>query len=538
MKRMVDFLAPLGLALIVGSRIADMYGKLPGRSDAWLLGGAALILAQILLRWEDLAGLVGRRQMRYGANTFVLILVVLGILGAANYLVNRHTKRWDLTQGQRYSLSDQTKKVVQALKEDVRIWYFQRAGQMERAQDRLSDYQALSPHFKVEFIDPIVKPAKAREHEVTTLPALVLERGTKREKIGNDSEQDITNALIKVTREAKKTVCFAEGEGERDIEDSTDKGYSAAKAALAKTQYETQKVLLMREGKVPESCSVLVVAGPEKDLLPSAVEPIRNFIKAGGKALVLEEPEIEGASFPNLTALLKEWNIEAGKDVVLDVSLQSQLAGTGAMTPLAARYPYHEITKDFRLATAFHTARSMQAGSKNADGVVAQNLVETSPASWAESDLKLKEPIEMNQGKDRQGPIALGAVATVRVPEPAPPPSPSASPSPAGAVGAAKKEEKKEEEEKKTPEGRVVAVGDVDFASNTFLGFPGNQDFFLNAVAWLAQDVDLISIRPREPDDQRMFLTETQRKATTYTALLGLPGAFVVLGVAAWWRRR
>src|SRR5262249_50208519 len=149
---------------------------------------------------------------------------------------------------------------------------------------------------------------------------------------------------------------------------------------------------------------------------------------------------------------------------------------------------------------AFNEARSMSTGTGTVEGVSAQDLVKTSPASWAESDLTLKAPVQFDEGKDRKGPIALAAEATVTVkeePSPAPcaSPAPGASPSPSPESGPRK-------------EARVVAVGASDFASTALLGFRpiGNRDFFLNAVAWLAQDGDLISIRPKEPEDQRLVL--------------------------------
>ncbi len=538
--RAVDFLAPLGFLVIVGAEAWQRAGKaLPGKPDYYLIAGAALILTHLLLRFEDITRRVGRRQMKYGANTTVLVLVVLGSLGLVNYLVVRHTMRWDLTKNERYSLSDQTKKILQGLKQDVTVWYFQRstAPDLAAGQDHLKTFEAASPRIKVQYVDPLQNPARAQEYDARgPWPVLVVERGAKREKLSNDSEQDLTNALIKVTRDARKTVCFAEGEGERDIDDTGDRGFSAVKAALGKSQYETQKVLLVREGKVPASCTVMVVAGPERDLLPQVADAVRAYVKQGGKALVLAEPEMK-IQTPNLDALLKEWNLVAGRDVVVDVSGMGQLFGTGPITPIVAEYPYHEITKDFRVMTAFHTARSLEAGKGTVEGVTAQNLLETSPASWAETDLTLKEPIEMNDGKDRNGPVPLGAVAIVRAepasPSPAPgtpspaPPSPAASPGPEGAS-----------DEKKPAEGRVTAIGDADFASNQLLAFQGNQDFLLNVVAWLAQDADLISIRPKEPDDQRMYLTRQQQQNVSWLALVVLPGLFVVLGIASWWRRR
>ena len=85
----------------------------------------------------------------------------------------------------------------------------------------------------------------------------------------------------------------------------------------------------------------------------------------------------------------------------------------------------------------------------------------------------------------------------------------------------------------------MIAVGDSDFASNQLLDAPlGNRDLFLNMVAWLAEDPDLISVRPKEPDDQRLLLTGVQRQTVLLLALVGLPGFFVALGVWNWWSRR
>jgi len=523
LKKLLDFLAPLGFLIVVVALAWERAGKtLAGGFRPWLIGGAALVLVHLLLRWEDVAGRLGRRQIKYGSNTLLIVLVVLAILGALNYLVVRNAKRWDLTKNQRYSLSDQTKKVVSGLKQDVKITYFQRGRDMARGQDRLKEYQALSDKLKVEYVDPVVSPAKAQLADVRgPWPILIVERGDKKERISSDSEQDLTNALIKITREGKKTVCLATGEGERSAGDSGDRGFSGAKAALTKSQYDVKDVLLLREKKVPTECTVILVAGPEKDLLPEVVEAIRAFVKDGGKALLMVEPELKDA-YPNLDALAKEWNVELGKDVIVDVSGMGQLFGAGELTPIAAEYPYHEITRNFKLMTLFHMARSAQAGKGTVEGVTAQDLVQTSPQSWAETDMKLSGRIVFDEKGDRKGPVTLGTAVVFRKPAPVPSPSPS--------PGA--------EEPPKPREGRAAVFGDSDWASNSLLGFQGNQDFFLNVVAWLAEDADLISIRPKEPDDQRLFLTGSQQNNVALLALVVLPGIFVGLGVWSWWRRR
>jgi len=526
LKRLVDLLAPLGLLLAVGAVAWARWGKtLPGGLRPYLIAALALVLLHLILRWEDVARGLGRRQLKYGTNTALLVLAVLGILGAANYLVVRHPKRFDLTKDQRYSLSDQTRKVVAGLKDDVKITYFQRQRDMARGQDRLKEYQALSPRIKVEFVDPVQSPTKAQAYDVRgPWPIIVVEKADKRERVSNDGEQDITNALLKVTREGKKTVCLLEGEGERSGEESGDRGFSGAKASLTKSLYDVKSVFLMREKAVPADCTILVVGGPDKDLLPETTGAIRDFVKAGGKAFVMVEPELK-EPYPNLVALLKDWNIEAGQDVVVDVSGMGQIFGFSELAPLAMEYPWHPITKDFRLPTLYGGARSVAAGKGTVEGVSGQDLVKTSAQSWAESDLTLKDPIKFDEGKDRMGPISLAAVATVKGPTPAPTPTPSPAPSPAP-------------EEPKAREGRVVAVGDADFASNSLLGFQGNQDFFLNVVAWLAEDADLISIRPKEPENQALFLSRQVQQNVAWIALVLLPGLFVILGVVSWWRRR
>jgi gliding motility-associatede transport system auxiliary component len=547
-RRAVDFLSPLGLLVIVGVQWWQRAGKtLPGKEQYYLAAGLALVFLHVALRWDDIVRSVGQRQMRYGGNTLVLVAVVGAILFGINYLVYRHDKQWDLTKGKRYSLSDQAKKVLGGLDEDVTVWYFQRAAQMREAEERMGLFTRASPRLKVQYVDPVANPARAQEFDARgPYPLLVVERGTRRERASNDSEQDVVNAIVKVTRDKTKTVCFVEGEGERAVADSGDRGYSAAKAALEKSQYQTQTVVLAREPAVPATCTAIVVAGPERDLLPHEIDALRRFVSAGGKALVMVDPPVK-QDVPNLTALLKEWKLEAGKDVIVDVSPMGQVFGTGPLTPIAMQYPYHEITRDFRLMTAFHTARSLKAVTEGGTaGVTAQNLVETAPASWAETDLALKEPIEMDEGKDTRGPVSLGAVATVPATAPLPVASPSpsaapavvASPSPAAASPSPSPSASPSEEPAAPREGRVVAFGDADFASNQLLSFGGNEDFFLNAVAWLAEDADLISIRPREPEDQRMFLSVGQQQTIWLVSRWLIPLAFVLAGIVSWWRRR
>jgi ABC-type uncharacterized transport system involved in gliding motility auxiliary subunit len=201
-----------------------------------------------------------------------------------------------------------------------------------------------------------------------------------------------------------------------------------------------------------------------------------------------------------------------------------QLLGTGPEVPVAAKYPAHAITDRFNLITAYRLARSVAPLSGGTSGKFAQTLVETSPASWAETDFKLLNTTgQVNQDLDKgdkAGPVSLAAAV-----------SSPATDTPAPAAGA-------KPEDTNKPETRIVVFGDSDFASNSGLGIQGNRDLFMNAVNWLAQQENLIAIRPRDPQDRRVTLTNDQQRRIFWLTVFIIPGLILFAGIQTWWRRR
>jgi ABC-type uncharacterized transport system involved in gliding motility auxiliary subunit len=159
-------------------------------------------------------------------------------------------------------------------------------------------------------------------------------------------------------------------------------------------------------------------------------------------------------------------------------------------------------------------------------------LVRTSKDSWAEHDLKRffdEGKVSQDPG-DEAGPIPIAVAGTPIVPAAA---SPAAA-KPAAAPGA----DAEKDENKKPPEPRLVVIGDSDFASNQLLDAYRNRDLFVNAVNWLAGDVQAISVRPNRSRASRLALSEEQFSRLRYLSLFVLPEAIAFLGVLAWWSRR
>ncbi len=524
-----DAILPLGLAVLLTPFFVA--SRLPGRPNYYVIVGLALLLSYVVLRWETIARVVGRRQLRHGGNAVALSLVMLGILVVANWILNRHVNRWDLTKERRYGLSDQTKKILANLKDDVHLVYFEDlqgpGAEEERneAKDRLREYQAYSSHFKVEFNDPLKDPAQAVRYGLTAGTKLVIERGSKQERVNAVSEQELTNALIRVTRDKKRKICFVTGEGEPSLDDSEPAGYAGARQALQGGSYDVDTASLLGEADLNATCDALVLAGPKVDLPPQNVERLREYMKKGGKALILLEPEFR-APMPDFAALLKGWNIEIAPDVLIEMVRLPWGQPAATVEFGTRRLSPHEITNDMKgLAVSFRTVRSVQPGTGTVEGVNVQKFLETSANAWAETDLTLKKP---DRDKGRPGPLAFGVAATIKAQ--ASTPAPAASPAPPPSAG----------EKPAEAEARLVVVGDADFASNALLASPGNEDLFLNIVAWLVKDTDLISIRPKEAGDQRLNLMPRSGDfwLVAAIAVIILPGAFVIWGIVVWWRRR
>ncbi len=499
-QEIIKYAGWLGAALLVGGYLRYLVREELGAFDkSLLIAGAVLIVLSLALNFRAVLDVFSRRSTRLGTNTAALTIAVLVILAVVNFLGYRHDKRFDLTSESLYSLSDQTRKVVSGLKQDVKIIKFDKLDD-PNLRDAMQEFRSLSPKISYERIDPLEKPQLAKQYEVRSMGETIVTSGTRTEHLTSTSEQELVNAILKVTREKLKNICFVEDHNEKSIAASGPEGLSAVNGGLKNQNYETKAVSIV-SAEVPTDCEVLVVAGPKKPLFPSEVRNISKYLDAGGKVLLLLDADTD----PQVGELLKAWNIALGNDLVLDVSGVGRLLGLGAAAPITRDYGAHPITKDLgRAMTVFPTARSVKPADASKTDISLTELLKTSGASWAETDLKNPQA-EFNEGKDTKGPISLGVAASKKV---------------------------------GNKEARLVVIGDSDFASNQYVNQQANGDLFLNTINWLAQDEDLISIRPKASTNRTISLTETQKNLIWLLTTIFLPALVIVTGGYIWWKRR
>lgn len=489
---------------------------------AW--GGLVAVLLYTIGQWREIASAFAGRQARYGALTGVSVLVVLGILVAINYIGKKQNKRWDLTANKQFALSDQSRNVLAKLDAPLQVQVFAREQEFPQFEDRLKEYTYASNKIQPEYIDPDKKPTVAKQAGIQAYNTIVFNYKGRSERITADTEQDITNGIIKVVSGQQKKIYFTQGHGEKDTAGSDRDSYSGIAGSLGKENYSVEKLVLAQQGAVPDDATVVVVAGPKADFFPAEIDALKKYLdKAGKLFLMLDPPDKSDSSpLPNLVALAHDWGMDVGNNVVVDVSGMGRLIGASEAMPVAARYPSHPITERFNIMTVYPLARSVTPVTSGVNGHIAQSFVETSERSWAETDLAglfASRPVQLNEDKgDKKGPITIAAAVTADV------------------AGAPKPDEKDKDAPK--PQTRVVVFGDSDFAANSALGLPGNKDLFMNVLGWLSQQENLISIRPKDPEDRRITLTATQQANVNWLSLLIIPGAIFGTGVYSWWRRR
>jgi ABC-type uncharacterized transport system involved in gliding motility auxiliary subunit len=454
--------------------------------------------------------LLKARQTKYAAYVLVYTLVVITAVAVANVLANRYNKSYDATSNKRYSLSDQTAKIVKGLQQPATITYFDQTRGFQHAKDLLGEYASLSPKLHVEYVDVDKEPQRAREAGIKNYGTAIVQIGARKEEAKGTTEEGITGAFIRDLKNSTRTVCFVSGSGEHQIDDSDRQGYSRFKDLLGRDEYTSKSINLLQTAEVPNDCTVLVVGGPSNEYQQPEVDAIKKYVEDGGRALFMLDPPLklgrtEVADNNALTTLLAGWGVTANKDLILDLNPIGQLVGLGPQVALVSTYDSHPIVSPMKgSATGFPLSRSLEI--KSTDKTTVEKLFSSSSSSLATSNLS-SPAVNPNDPKNKKGPLTLAAAGTYRT-------------------------------AKENSQGRFVVIGSSSWAENSFLTFNGNRDLALNTLNWLSSDEDLISIRPKEQEDRRVTMTQAQMAWVRTSSQFLLPLVVVITGFSVWWRRR
>jgi ABC-type uncharacterized transport system involved in gliding motility auxiliary subunit len=504
----VTFLAAAALVMVL-SGLASYYttGEVSVFSAVNVVAGALLLVTSGVLQSRRVAGFSGARSrsvlLRWSAVCgAVLVAVVL-----LNVLASRWSAALDLTADRQYTLSDQTHTVcaqIGTLPEAQRptLLFFEDALIAKDVALRIAQYRAHCP-IEIRDLQRDEAPPAARAILIEYETTVVACRSGYCEAAGYPSEGNITNALLRMTRQTVPIVYFVFGHGEVNLRSEGNHGFAYLSAALHEEGFEVRGYVGPARADVPPDADVIVLAAPERDLLPAEAAGLERYLAEGGRLLALLEPE----SPQGLVELLERWGFGLPQGVVADDRVSPLIADPAPLSLLVNRFSgWHPITRKLssRQMVLLPSTRPVLPARKPEPGDRLEALVYSHDSSWLVEDVAAARGGQVGRGGRRTS-LPLAAAGLY--------------PREAG-------------------ETRIVVIGDSDFASNRLLNTLYNPDLIINALLWLAQDEEQIALRPKGPTPDQDPLTIEQTLAYFYFLAFALPEALLLMGIYAWHRQR
>jgi len=462
-------------------------------------GGATVVATASVWNWREIIEWARDPRGVFAVTTGIAVAVIIALLVMLNIAASYHPWSVDLTAAGRNRVSATTLTFLEQLDTDVTLQQFGRTSDPV-VEQILQGFARASHRIRVEFVDVDRDRDRATRIGVVRLGTVVVVAGEKFRKVEDANEQALATAILQVTTDAERVVCFVTGHGERGLGDAGAQGLSLLAATLAASNYATDRVSLL-EGEVPHTCTALVIAGPQQQLSDAELNRLRDyFLEKRGRIALLLEPD----PAPSLDAWLGPFGVRPEAGSVVDTSGAGRSVGGGPRTPLALRYVDHPVTRGFEIATIYSGARPLATDDRPSSGAKTTGLAQTGPRSFATVSADLEPALEEG---DIPGPLTLATAVTL---------GPAASGN----------------------DARLVVFGDADFVSNAFLRRQGNRDFFLRSLSWLMGEEEATIVAVDDRQNRRIELTERVR-AWMYIVNLGvLPLIPLIAGLIVYARSR
>lgn len=445
---------------------------------------------------------VTRFQSRLSSWCFAALFLLLVALLA--WLSTRHPLEFDWTRSGRHTLSPASQEVLKRFDGPINVTAYAREDPVLRDAIRafVGRYQRARSGITLEFVNPDLVPDEVRKLGISMDGELVIRHGARSEQVKSINEESFTNALQRLAHDKERWLTFLEGHGERKPFGAANHDLGEWVKHLSERGYRAQPLNPGEAHAIPDNTSVLILAGPQLDLLPGEVELIHDYLNRGGNLLWLTDP----GSLRGLEPLAADLGIRFLPGVVVDVAgrlLGINDPGIALVTP--SLYGAHAITRGLEFSTLYPHVAALTA--EEAGEWQATTLLETGNHTWLESG-ELSGNARYDDGSELRGPLTIG-IALER-------------PSPAD----------------RDRLQRAVVIGDGDFLANAYLHNAGNLELGTRLVHWLASEDELITIPPKVAPDSVLELSPLEAGIIGFGFLFVLPALLFGTGLALAWRRR
>lgn len=469
-----------------------------------------------------------KKTLKMGLYSIMMSVVAIGVVVGINLFMSSLPSdkvKYDTTSEEIYSLSDQSKKIAEGIEENVTIYLLASETEKDTSlYEFLERYAAENDKIKVEQKDPVLYPNFASDYtdEDVTKNSVVVVSGKRGKYISYhdiyvsesslnystyqyetsasfDGENCITSALDYVTSEDLPKVYLLTGHGE----ESMSKYSSEINNTISSENITLEELSLVKEGAVPEDADAVIIFAPTADIAEDELSMLRNYEKTGGKFYVLTD-FLENDMI-NLRALLADFGMETVDGIVLENDKQYYYQYQSYLLPDILS---HEITTPLsgKYYLLMGNAQGVKETDDIADNIQVSPLLQTSDSAYSKVDGYNITTYEKEEG-DIDGPFYLAAASV------------------------AKGEDYT---------AQMVYVPSTMFLSDQLnqLISGANHDFFMNALEWLCDREDTISIRAKSLDVEKLSIDE-QTALNWEIILMGMiPAALLIFGGIVVYRRR
>ncbi len=474
---------------------------------------------------NSLKSLLNNPKLRYGGYASLITFAVVVAVIVVNLLIAQLDLQIDMTENDVYTLSEQTRGVLADLDEEVTIYVLTRRNE-EPAQimEALGRYEQASPWVRIETVDADANPGFVARYDpegeglgngsvivatednyrpigIRDLYSIDDRNPQAPTIMGLNVERRVTNALIYVATGKTPIIYQTTGRGEISVEQ-----IDGMAADFAAENYDVRSINLIQAPQVPEDGAVLLVFGLRTDISEGEARKIRDFLESGGRAVFMIDVLFEES--PVLNDLFSGYGLRLSQGVVIEGNQNYHTGNEFQLVPDLASHPITDSLIEARSPVMMPYGRAIEILSQKPRGVTIEPLAQTSPDSFLRLVLENQDPVR--SPGDLPGPFIT-------------------------AVGAVDTDFSSSEEIT-----RIVVIGNARFLAPIYpFGYiPGNRDFILNAIGWVQNQEETLSIRAKFTLQFPMQLTGTQVRIFAGLFVIVIPLGILITGLVIWLRRR
>ena len=524
---------------------------------------------------------MANKRIKHGGNTFALVVIIFGILALINFLSARRFIRADLTEDQRYTISNATKDVLGALDDIVTITAYFSTAPAEVAQirrnvrDMLDEYNAFSKNLQIDFVNPAnFDDAQKQELRFKGIPEVQINvykqdkaeianvyMGISISYSGKEEvlqvvqstanlEYELTSTILKVTAKEAKTVGFLTGHGEFDINDQNYQQFRQLLDKNGQGQYNITSVSLQDGKAVDNTVTTLVIAGVKQALTEREKYELDQFIMRGGKAVFLVDPiqlqpgTLQGTPLSTgLNDLLEHYGAKLGNNLLVDRRYHDNARFQRGFMTVFQPYRYfvkivkpnfsteHTITNQLEALTLPWTS-SLEVITK--EGITATTLATTSESGQiVQGYYNLSPDFPIPDAETQAYPVAValeGKFKSFYADKEIP--SVATDDTTSGADNEAPVPTQDTEAQTTISESaqtQIIVIGTAQFLTQMR---PDGINFFLNTVDWLTFGDALIGIRSQAITNRPLRdVSEIEKNLIKYLCIVGIPLLVVIFGL-------